>query len=121
MPVFLPVRRSHSRTPDSGTPPERALPCAANATLHTWSSWPSMQWSSRPVVVSHRRTVLSSPAESARLPQGDRTDPTMRAVCPLNTRRHLPVSASHSRNVLSALLVNTRLPSPDTDTDQTVS
>src|SRR5262249_3403440 len=60
---------------------------------------------------SHRRTVLSAPADASRVPLSRKTTPSAQAVCPSRALRNAPVAGFHSRR-LRSLLADARAAPP---------
>ena len=87
------------------------FPSGLKATLKTPSACPVRVRMCRPVLASHRRTLLSRLPDVRVFPSGLNATLLTQFVCPVSLRRCLPETTSHRQTVLSELPDTIVLPS----------
>ena len=95
------VAMSQTKTSPPLATEAKALPSARNATWVTGFSWAVSTRSDRPLFTSHRRSDLSSDAETSKRPSGEKATELTGPPCPVSVWRRTPRSGSQSRTVAS--------------------
>lgn len=101
---------SHTRTLSS-TSETSCVPSKLKAALYALSLFPLRTINSRPVAVSHTRTVLSCEAVTTLRPSGLNAADQIVSSCPRSRAVSTPLKAFHTLAVLSIDAVTTLVPS----------